>query len=141
SVAMAIGDVAGHGLRAASMMGQLRMGLRAYAVEEYSPAQVVNRLQHLAQRLRLPDMVTLIYLVFDPESGVATLANAGHPPPLLIHPNGEASYIEDGSGHPLGISTRPDQVRQTTRRLPVGSTLLLFTDGLVERRGISIHEG
>jgi serine phosphatase RsbU (regulator of sigma subunit) len=80
SMALAIGDVAGHGLRAASTMGQLRMALRAYALEEGSPSQVVGRVRRLV-RVLVPDIVTLIYLVFDPESGTLRFANAGHPPP------------------------------------------------------------
>src|SRR5439155_578990 len=88
SLALAIGDVAGHGLRAASTMGQLRMALRAYALEEGSPSQVVGRVRRLV-RVLVPDIVTLIYLVFDPESGTLRFANAGHPPPLLVEGKGQ----------------------------------------------------
>src|SRR5438093_3752757 len=89
-VGLAIGDVAGHGLRAASTMAQLRMALRAYALEEGSPSRVVSRIRHLV-RLLVPDIVTLIYLIFDPDSGTLRFANAGHPPPLLVGWKGETS--------------------------------------------------
>jgi anti-anti-sigma factor len=138
-VGMAIGDVAGHGLRAASTMGQLRMGLRAYALEEPSPAKVVNRLDRLVGQLLVPEIVTLVYLVLDLDSGMVRLANAGHPPPLVVGPGGQTSYLEAGLRSPLGCDD-PSPV-EASFRLDAGSTLLLFTDGLVERRGVSIQEG
>jgi anti-anti-sigma factor len=138
-VGLAIGDVAGHGLRAASTMGQLRMGLRAYALEEPSPAKVVSRLDRLVSQLLVSEIVTLVYLVLDLESGIVQLANAGHPPPLVVGPGGQTSYLENGLGSPLGCDN-PKPV-ETSFRLVPGSTLLLFTDGLVEKRGVSIQEG
>jgi integral membrane sensor domain MASE1/anti-sigma regulatory factor (Ser/Thr protein kinase) len=138
-VGMAIGDVAGHGLRAASTMAQLRMGLRAYALEEPSPAKVVSRLDRLVSQLLESEIVTLVYLILDLDSGMVRLANAGHPPPLVVGPGGQTSYLEEGLGSPLGCDD-PQPVEATFRLVP-GSTLLLFTDGLVERRGVSIQEG
>jgi anti-sigma regulatory factor (Ser/Thr protein kinase) len=140
SVALAIGDVAGHGLRAASTMGQLRMALRAYALEEGSPSQVVGRVRRLVRAL-VPDIATLIYLVFDPESGTLRFANAGHPPPLLVEGNGQTSYLEGGLGPPLGATAHPRPDIDVAAHLDAGSTLLLYTDGLVERRGASILDG
>ena len=140
SIGLAIGDVAGHGLRAASTMGQLRMALRAYALEEGSPSQVVGRVRRLV-RVLVPDIVTLIYLVFDPESGTLRFANAGHPPPLLVDGDGQTSYLEGGLGPPLGAIAHPGQDIDAATHLDAGSTLLLFTDGLVERRGASILDG
>jgi PAS domain S-box-containing protein len=139
-VAVAIGDVAGHGLRAASTMGQLRMALRAYALEEASPAEVVGRVHRLVQKLLPSEMATLVYLVFDPESGRVTLSNAGHPPPLVIPADGEPSYRRDGLAPPLGAAPRADLFAEATFELVDGSTLLLFTDGLVERRGLPIEQ-
>jgi len=137
---LAIGDVAGHGLRAASTMGQLRMALRAYAVEEESPAQVVSRAHQLVERMGLPDIATLVYLVFDPDSGAVRYTSAGHPPPLIVGMEGEASYLEGGLAPPLGAVAHPD-FSEATAQLPGGSTLFLFTDGLVERRGVSLRDG
>jgi PAS domain S-box-containing protein len=140
TVGLAIGDVAGHGLRAASAMAQFRMALRAYALEEETPSQVVGRVRHLV-RLLVPDIVTLIYLIFDPDSGTLRFANAGHPPPLLIGRDGVTSYLEGGLGPPLGTAAYLGRDVDVTAHLDVGSTLLLFTDGLVERRGTSIRDG
>jgi PAS domain S-box-containing protein len=140
-VGVAIGDVAGHGLRAASAMAQLRMALRAYAVEEDTPVDVVRRLHQLVQRLPLDEMATLIYLVFDPDSGTVTFANAGHPPPLVIGPDGATMYLEDGLAPPLGTPAHPDHYLESASNLPAGSTLLLFTDGLIEKRGDSLRHG
>jgi integral membrane sensor domain MASE1/anti-sigma regulatory factor (Ser/Thr protein kinase) len=139
-IGLAIGDVAGHGPRAASTMGQLRMALRAYALEEPSPAEVVRRLDRLVSRLLMSEIVTLVYLVLDLDSGMVQFANAGHPPPLLVRSGGQTSFLEDGLGPPLGCDD-PGLPAEARIRLVPGSTLLLFTDGLVEKRGASIDEG
>src|SRR5215203_2698558 len=139
-IGLAIGDVAGHGPRAASTMGQLRMALRAYALEEPSPAEVVRRLDRLVSRLLMSEIVTLVYLVLDLDSGMVQFANAGHPPPLVVRAGGQISFLEDGLGPPLGCDD-PGLPAEARFRLVPGSTLLLFTDGLVERRGASIDEG
>jgi integral membrane sensor domain MASE1/anti-sigma regulatory factor (Ser/Thr protein kinase) len=139
-VGLAIGDVAGHGPRAASTMGQLRMALRAYALEESSPAEVVGRLDRLVSRLLVAEIVTLVYLVLDLDTWTVRYANAGHPPPLVVGPACQTSFLEDGLGSPLGCA---DLGLLAEGELLLGpeSTLLLFTDGLVERRGASIDEG
>jgi anti-sigma regulatory factor (Ser/Thr protein kinase)/PAS domain-containing protein len=139
-IGLAIGDVAGHGPRAASTMGQLRMALRAYALEEPSPAEVVRRLDRLVSRLLMSEIVTLVYLVLDLDSGMVQFANAGHPPPLVVRAGGQISFLEDGLGPPLGCDD-PGLPAEARFRLVPGSTLLLFTDGLVEKRGASIDEG
>jgi len=97
---LAIGDVAGHGPRAASTMGQLRMALRAYALEEPSPAEVVNRLDRLVSRLLASEIVTLVYLVLDLDSVMVRFANAGHPPPLVVG----SSTAGGGVGGPDRVS-------------------------------------
>jgi PAS domain S-box-containing protein len=139
-VGLAIGDVAGHGLRAASIMGQLRMALRAYALEEEAPAEVARRAHQLLERIGLPDIATLVYLVFDPESGMMQYANAGHPPPLAMGAKGEMAFLVDGLAPPLGAVAHPD-FTEGSARLAGGATLVLFTDGLVERRGDSLRDG
>jgi PAS domain S-box-containing protein len=140
-VGLAIGDVAGHGLRAASIMGQVRMALRAYALEETSPAAVMARIHDVAGRLLHSEIVTLAYVVFDPDTGSIRFSNSGHPPPLVIGPDGEASFLEEGLTPPLGAAVFPHEHADVTASLPHGSTLLLYTDGLVERRGASIRDG
>jgi anti-sigma regulatory factor (Ser/Thr protein kinase) len=139
-VALAIGDVAGHGLPAASSMGQVRMALRAYALEEDSPAQVMDRVHTLVQQLLVAEMVTLVFLVFDPATCTVRFANAGHPPPLVIG-DGEASYLTDALSPPLGVITYPAGHTEAVAKLGPGAILVLYTDGLVERRGVSIRDG
>jgi PAS domain S-box-containing protein len=140
-VGLAIGDVAGHGLRAASTMGQMRMALRVCALEERSPNRVVTRLRHLVRGQLGAEFATLVYLVFDPDSGTVRFANAGHPPPLVVGVTQSATYLEGGLGPPLGAVGFPDHHLDVTYPLAVGSTLFLFTDGLVERRGATIRDG
>lgn len=140
-VGLAIGDVAGHGLRAASTMGQLRMAVRAYALTEQSPARVMKRV-HVLMQAHLPgEMATLVYLVFDPEYASIRFANAGHPPPLLL-PNGQTpAYLEEALAPPVGAVSNPDVYVEAQQAFPAGSTLVLFTDGLVERRSASLLDG
>jgi PAS domain S-box-containing protein len=139
-IGLVVGDVVGHGLRAAATMGQLRMALRAYALEGETTGQVVSRLQSFVLQLPVPDMATLVYVLFDPESGRLRFANAGHPPPLLVGADGSASYLPAGLAPPLGAAVHPNQFVEVEATLEPGATLLLYTDGLVERRGTSIDE-
>ena len=140
-IGLAVGDVAGHGLRAASIMGQLRMALRAYALEDTSPARVIGRLHHLSQRLDDPDMTTLIYAVYDPETSGLRYASAGHLPPLVVDAEGRAAYLDGEVEPPVGAVSYPGTSQENAFELAAGSTLLMFTDGLVERRGASIRDG
>src|SRR5262245_8197470 len=101
-VGVAIGDVVGRGVRAAAIMGQLRVALRAYALEFESPAVVARRLAGFVQTIDPNQMATCVYAVLEPESGVLSYTNAGHPPPLLLNPDGSATYLEGDPGLPLG---------------------------------------
>ena len=134
-VAIAIGDVSGHGIRAAALMGQLRNALRAYAFEGYGPAMAAGRLDSLVRELESGWFATLAYAVIDPDSERVTIANAGHPAPLLIGPDGETRFLDEGRASPLGTATSPDAFEEATHELPAGSLLFFYTDGLVERRG------
>lgn len=138
-IGMAIGDVAGHGLQAAATMGQLRMALRAYAMQDPSPVAVIRGVHQLVAQLSIPEMATLTYLVFDPATRWLRFANAGHPPPLVVC-NGKSVYLGDGLSPPVGV-TADDQFAEASEKLSAGATLLLYTDGLIERRGMSIREG
>ena len=139
-VGMAIGDVVGRGVRAAAMMGQLRVALRAYAMELDSPAEVARRVARFVRTLDSEQMGTCVYAVFDPRSGELRFTIAGHPPPLVLSPEGEASFLDGSPGLPFGVRGDPDY-RESTVTVAPGSTLLLYTDGLVERRGEPIDEG
>jgi PAS domain S-box-containing protein len=139
-IGVAIGDVVGRGVRAASAMGQLRSGLRIYALEGFSPGMLLERLNQLLHRLGEGDFSTLLYLTLDPQTGVVAFASAGHVPPLLVPPAGSASYLQGGTSLPLG--TDPEALYpEGGIVLEPGSTLLLYTDGLVESRRRDVEEG
>jgi serine phosphatase RsbU (regulator of sigma subunit)/integral membrane sensor domain MASE1/anti-sigma regulatory factor (Ser/Thr protein kinase) len=136
---LAIGDVAGHGPSAAASMAQLRMALRVYALQNPSPTSVLRSVHRLVSQLPMPEMVTLLYAVFDPVTHTVRYTSAGHPP-ILAFDRTKASYLGGGLAPPIGVTSEVfyhEQVHQ----LEPGSTLLLYTDGLVERRGSSITEG
>ncbi len=138
-VGLVIGDVAGHGVRAAATMGQVRMAVRAYAVQDPSPVRVLRRVHRLLSRLATDEMVTLVYLLTDPEGGTVRLSSAGHPPPLLVHA-GAVRQLDGALSPPLGV-TLDRSYTEVVHALPPGATLLLYTDGLVERRGVAITDG
>jgi anti-sigma regulatory factor (Ser/Thr protein kinase) len=139
-VGVAIGDVVGRGVLAASIMGQLRIALRAYALEFDDPAVVVGRVANFAQTLPEDQMTTCVYVTIDPETGQTRFTNAGHPPPLVLRPDGSADYLEGARSMPLGVVGDP-AYEETAVTLEPGSTVLLYTDGLVEKRGESIDAG
>ncbi|MGW9032729.1 SpoIIE family protein phosphatase, partial [Streptomyces sp. NPDC055722] len=144
-LAMVIGDVTGHDIQAASRMSELRNMLRALAVDrpEESPGQILRRLDTAQARLTLADSATAILARLHRTAGGAWQASwsvAGHPPPLLITDDGNASYL--AGGHAMLLGLRPNLERPTTRTpLPDGATLLLYTDGLVESRTRSLDDG
>jgi hypothetical protein len=142
-VGIVIGDVIGHDLEAASAMAQIRASLRAYAVDGDPPATVINRLDHLVDTFALTQLVTVIYGVLGPVaadgSRLLRWANAGHLPPLLRSPHGDVTALTGGDSVLLGAPIPVDH-HQAERRLEPGSTLLLFTDGLVEVPGRALEE-
>jgi PAS domain S-box-containing protein len=137
-VALVVGDVVGHGLRAAATMGQLRNACRAYALVEASPAEVVARLNRLVATSGEDAMATVLYLVLDRETGELTFTSAGHPPPLILSRHGPR-FLEGGRSVPVGAAD-PAIFREETETLPPGASLLLYTDGLVERRDIALQD-
>jgi GAF domain-containing protein/anti-sigma regulatory factor (Ser/Thr protein kinase) len=139
-VAIAVGDVVGHGVAAAAVMAQLRTALRAYAAEGHDPAGVVQAVDRLMWQLGPTAMTTLAYLELDPLEETIELVTAGHLPPLLIGPDGVPAYLSVEGSLPLGTS-QTEVYRSQTVPFAAGSAVILFTDGLVERRGISIDVG
>jgi serine phosphatase RsbU (regulator of sigma subunit) len=138
-IVIAIGDVAGHGILAAAVMGQLLHALRAYALEGHMPAVLTANLDRLVLDAELT-MTTCLCGVFDPVSGILEYANAGHPPPLIRRAGGSVERAWDGRGVALGVG--PSAPRKQTRlQLAVGDVLLLYTDGLIERRGEPLDVG
>jgi PAS domain S-box-containing protein len=137
-VALVVGDVAGHGLRAAASMGQLRNAFRAYGLVESSPAEVVARINRLVMTGVEQVMATVLYLVLDRETGEVAFSAAGHPPPLVLGPDGPR-FLEGGRSVPIGAADAA-VFREATAILAPGSAILLYTDGLVERRDIPLGE-
>jgi anti-sigma regulatory factor (Ser/Thr protein kinase) len=137
---IAIGDVVGHGLDAASRMARLQNALRAYALEGLRPSLVLERMNGFAREVSGGPMATLLYGVVDPDEGRLRLATAGHPPVLVIGPSGDAYFAEGPAGSPLGVVPFPTYEESTIPLVP-GSTVLLYTDGLVERPDASLDEG
>jgi PAS domain S-box-containing protein len=141
-IGIVLGDVTGRGIPAASAMGQFRSVTRAYALADGTdrmPNEVltlVNRYQLALESDQI--MFTLIYAILDPAAATFTWANAGHLPPLVREPSGEVRYLETGSV-PIGIDDVPYQ--SATESLARGSSLVLYTDGLIERRGESLDVG
>ncbi|MGQ4385611.1 PP2C family protein-serine/threonine phosphatase [Streptomyces sp. SAS_270] len=140
SLITVIGDVTGHGLHAAVMMSQLRTALRAYAVDGGSPGQLLTRLHLFLHQLH-PDLyATAVIARFRPGEPTVTWAAAGHPPPVLRTPDGRVRPLNAKPGAMLGIPLQQD-IGDHTVRMPAGSTLALYTDGLVERRALGIDPG
>jgi serine phosphatase RsbU (regulator of sigma subunit)/anti-sigma regulatory factor (Ser/Thr protein kinase) len=139
-IGLGIGDVVGRGVRAAAIMGQLRSALRAFAIDGDPPATVLSRLARYAERLDEAALATAAYAVFDPVSGELRYGCAGHPPPLVVDAEGRTHYLEDGRAAPL--AAWPGVVyRDAVAHLEPGAMLLLYTDGLVERRRESLDIG
>ncbi|GKQ35625.1 PP2C family protein-serine/threonine phosphatase [Streptomyces sp. A012304] len=140
SLITVVGDVTGHGLHAAVMMSQLRTALRAYAVDGGSPGVLLTRLHTFLHHLQ-PDLyATAVIARFQPGEPVLTWAAAGHPPPVLRGPDGRVRTLDAKPGAMLGIPLR-QQIADHTVPLEPGSTLALYTDGLVERRAQGIDPG
>jgi anti-sigma regulatory factor (Ser/Thr protein kinase)/putative methionine-R-sulfoxide reductase with GAF domain len=137
---MTIGDVVGRGFHAAAVMGQLRSGLRAYALDGMAPQAVLERLSRLLRQLQPGRTATVLYLVLDPHGGWLTASSAGHPPPLLIGDGGDPTFLDLPGSAPLG-ATRHASYEEREHPLEPGSALLLYTDGLVERAGESLDDG
>ncbi|MFE5812714.1 PP2C family protein-serine/threonine phosphatase [Streptomyces sp. NPDC056479] len=140
SLITVVGDVTGHGLHAAVMMSQLRTALRAYAVDGSSPGQLLTRLHLFLHRLRLDLYATAVIARFHPHDRTLTWAAAGHPPPVLRDPEGQVRTLDAKPGAMLGIPLK-QEIPDHTEPLPPGSTLALYTDGLVERRAQGIDPG
>jgi serine/threonine-protein kinase RsbW len=138
-IGICVGDVVARGLEAATTMGQLRSALRALAAAELGPAGVLRRLDAFAEQVPRGRMATVAYAELDLDDGALRYACAGHPPPLLVDPEGNAQLLQQGRSAPLGAATteRPE----ARIDLKAGSRLVLYTDGLIDRRGRSLERG
>ncbi|MFE5945002.1 SpoIIE family protein phosphatase [Streptomyces sp. NPDC056480] len=139
-LALVIGDVQGHGVAAAATMGQLRSAVRAFALAGHRPQDVMRGTNRLLIDLDPGQFASCCYVLLDPKSGQLRAVRAGHPPPLLMHPNGMTERIELAGGMVLGIDVRASYP-VTRLQLDPGGVLALFTDGLVEKPGQDIDDG
>ncbi|MFI9270587.1 SpoIIE family protein phosphatase [Kitasatospora sp. NPDC052896] len=139
-MALIVGDVMGHSLTSAAVMGQLRTSAQTLAALDLPPHEVLYHLDEQAQRLgREQHLATCVYAVYDPIANRIVVANAGHMPPALVHPDGRAELLDLPAGAPIGVGGV--DFCSTELPAPPGSALLLFTDGLVESRRRPITDG
>ncbi|MCX4532934.1 MULTISPECIES: SpoIIE family protein phosphatase [unclassified Streptomyces] len=131
-VALVVGDVMGHSMTSAAIMGQLRTTAQTLAGLDLPPQEVLHHLDEQAQRLGSDRMATCLYAVYDPVAHRITIANAGHPPPVLLHLGGRAEVLRVPPGAPIGVGGVDFEAVELDA--PSGATLLLYTDGLVESR-------
>jgi serine phosphatase RsbU (regulator of sigma subunit) len=131
-VLVAMGDVSGRGLHAATIMASLRFAIRAYAAQGDSPAALLAKLSDLVNVNRDGHFATVLCAVIDTTRGEMTFASAGHPPPLLVDRE-SAEFVATANGVPVGVPSE-DPYQSVTIAVRPGMTLLAFTDGLVERR-------
>jgi anti-sigma regulatory factor (Ser/Thr protein kinase) len=140
TVAFAVGDIAGHGLQAAAAMGQVRSAWRALALSTTEPSAILASLDRFATGVDGAFFSTILTLLLDPSTGELRYASAGHPPALVMEPDGSTRFLEGGRSVPLGLPfdlPRP----QATERLSAAAILVVYTDGLVERREESLDRG
>ena len=140
-IGVVIGDVVGNGLRAAVVMGRLRSALRAYALEYFDPAQVLGKLDRKASYFEHNTMATVAYAIIDTATHRMTVAVAGHLPPVLAVPGEEARFASVHVGPPIGFDLGTAGRRSVSLDVPPGTLIVLYTDGLVERRGQDLDAG
>lgn len=136
--ALLIGDVMGHGIAAAAVMGRLSATVRALGRLDLSPTALVHELEATLADLADPMLATFLYVVCDPTTGHCTVTRAGHPPPAVVEPDGTVYLIKTPPGVPLGVGGVTFTTTEVT--LPAGSLLVLYTDGLIEARSRDIDE-
>jgi serine phosphatase RsbU (regulator of sigma subunit) len=137
--AFVIGDVMGKGVKAAAVMGQLRTAIRAYTVTDLPPGALMSRLNRLVLDMGDDLIATCVYAVLDQTDGTLTVASSGHMPPAFVHPDGRVELAELPLGPPLGVEAAVHTEQQLD--FPVGSRMLLYTDGLVEHRERDLTDG
>jgi anti-sigma regulatory factor (Ser/Thr protein kinase) len=134
-----IGDVAGHGLEAASVMGQLRMAVRAYALEGHQPADIVAHADAVLRVVAPDEIATMTYAEVHPASGAMRFVAAGHPPPIALDAEG-ARYLDLPKQPPIGVAAGW-VYEEVVVDVDPGAKVVLYTDGLIDRRDIALEEG
>jgi Stage II sporulation protein E (SpoIIE) len=139
-VALVVGDVMGHGIRSAAIMGHLRTAVQTLAAVDLPPEQVLRHLDDIARRLDDDHLATCVYAVYDPVAQSCMIANAGHIPPVLVHHAGQAELLTRlPAGAPIGVGGVPFEPMEV--KTADGDLLVMCTDGLVEVRGRDIGTG
>ncbi|MFF9147598.1 SpoIIE family protein phosphatase [Streptomyces sp. NPDC014861] len=136
---LVIGDVMGHGIHAAAVMGQLRTAVRTLARHDIPPIEMLRSLDAVVADLGEDTMATCLYAVHSPATGLWTIARAGHPPPAVVTPDGSVSFLQGPPGTPLGTGAHDFGTEEFP--LPPGGLLTLYTDGLIEARDRDLDEG
>jgi hypothetical protein len=136
--AFVIGDVVGHGVTAAAVMGQVRTAIRSYALLELSPGELLRNVSQLVATMPGPGFVTCFYAVHEQAGDELVYANAGHLPAALIHPDGAIELVGEALAQPLGLGA---SFRQQRAPFPPGTDLVLYTDGLVESHSRDLTVG
>ncbi|SNY47067.1 SpoIIE family protein phosphatase [Paractinoplanes atraurantiacus] len=139
-IGIVVGDCVGHGLQAATVMGQLRSACRALLLQNTDPAQTLTALDRFAVQLPGAMCATVFCGVLDPVTGDLAYASAGHPPAVVTHPDGTLDLLDQGRSRPLGVHN-PSGRPEAHYTVPSRATLLLYTDGLVERRRLPLTDG
>jgi serine phosphatase RsbU (regulator of sigma subunit) len=138
---VAVGDVVGHGLEAAAVMGMLRSALSATIRALERPAQALDVLNLYSRSIEGAANTTVVWAMIDPRSRLIIYSNAGHPPPVLVHPDGTCDMLDEAADPPLGARPQDVPHPQAALSYSPGDTLVLYTDGLFERRGEDIDAG
>ena len=139
-IGLIVGDCVGHGLAAATVMGQLRSAARALLLEHPSPAAALSAADRFALRLPGARCTTAFCAVLSPDTGEVVYSSAGHPPPIVVRPDRSRVLLDSAQATPLGLAY--DRARPEARAtMPPRATLLLYTDGLVERRREALDDG
>ena len=139
-ISLVVGDVAGHGTTALARMQQLRAASRAYAIQQSGPASVIHRLDRFCARLDPEAIATFWYGEYRVSTGELTYASAGHPPPVLTCHGDPTRLLEHASSPPLGVGLAGELATEHRLVLPLGSVVVAYSDGLVERHGESLDE-
>lgn len=139
-IGIALGDVTGKGVRAASLMGQVRSALYSYALLGQTPSEVLENLDRMIQSIGPESFATVVYMDFDPATKEIRMANAGHPPPLLKSAEEGVRYVSAVESPPIGVSPEPLHEESVLRADP-GSVMVLYSDGLIEKPGGDIDKG
>jgi GAF domain-containing protein/anti-sigma regulatory factor (Ser/Thr protein kinase) len=139
-IALVVGDCVGHGLAAATVMGQVRSACRALLFDNPSPGAALAGMDRFAARLPGAQCTTAVCAVLNPDTGELVYSSAGHPPPILVYADGTTRMLDEG--HTIALGIRPDWSRPEAHvTMPARATLVLYTDGLVERRRVVMEQG